>query len=404
VISIDVSCGDGILGRRRTELELRSCKPFDDQHLPTTLGAKPSIARTGGGYLCLGLWCRAEQLKAKRQGRGTSAIGQEAEVTDADETLRKDMQQKTGQEFVDGQWQQPLFVGVSGVAPTKRDRSISKRDQAMVGDGHAMGVTAQITKHMLWAPERTFRVDHPVLSEQWSQPRSKGFRLSQEPQVSMKGELAVMESTLECFVELAAKDATEHLHGKKEVVARFDPARVIGRQATSRSHAMYMRVKLEFLIPGVQHAEEADFCTEMLGIARDFEKGFRASAKQEIVEDLLVLQDQRGQMTGKRKDHMHVRRRKKFLATFVEPAIASSCLTLRAVPISTRVVGDGAMSAASAFIEMPAERGGTTPRNGQEHFDMLPGDPLTASDECISRSADQIGHLERWPIHLLVLR
>src|SRR6266853_825468 len=52
-----------------------------------------------------------------------------------------------------------------------------------------------------------------------------------------------------------------------------------------------------------------------------------------------------------------------------------------------------------------AERGGATPRNGQEHFDMLPGDPLTASfDECVSRSANEIGHLERWPVHLLALR
>src|SRR5467141_1584455 len=78
VMWIDVSCGDGIPGRRRTELELRSCKPFDDQHRLTTLRAQPSIARTGGGDLRLGLWCRAEPLKAKWQGGGTSAIGQEA--------------------------------------------------------------------------------------------------------------------------------------------------------------------------------------------------------------------------------------------------------------------------------------------------------------------------------------
>jgi hypothetical protein len=62
------------------------------------------------------------------------------------------------------------------------------------------------------------------------------------------------------------------------------------------------------------------------------------------------------------------------------------------------------MSTASAFIEMATECGGATPRNGQEHFDMLPGDPLTASfDECVSRSADQIGHLEQWPARLLIL-
>ena len=43
------------------------------------------------------------------------------------------------------------------------------------------------------------------------------------------------------------------------------------------------------------------------------------------------------------------------------------------------------MSAARALIEMSAERGGATPRNRQEHFDVLPGDPLTASfDEGVS--------------------
>jgi hypothetical protein len=62
------------------------------------------------------------------------------------------------------------------------------------------------------------------------------------------------------------------------------------------------------------------------------------------------------------------------------------------------------MSAASALIEMSAEHGRATPRNGQQHFDVLPADPLTASfDECVSRSPDQIGHLEGWPVHLLVL-
>ncbi len=81
-------------------MDLRRCKPFDEQHRPTTLGAKPSIARTSGGYLGLGL-CRAEQLKAKWQGGGTSAIGQEAEVTDAHKTLGEQMQQEAAQELID---------------------------------------------------------------------------------------------------------------------------------------------------------------------------------------------------------------------------------------------------------------------------------------------------------------
>jgi hypothetical protein len=181
----------------------------------------------------------------------------------------------------------------------------------------------------------------------------------------MKVELAVMKGTLERFVEFAAKDSAEHPDGKKEIIAWFDPVRVIGRQPTGRHHAMYMRVKFEFLSPTVQHAEEADFSTEMLGIARDFQKSFRTGAKQEIADDLLVLQDQWSQPVGQREDNMDVTRWEKLLAPRCEPAIASSCLTLRAVPISARVVGDGAMSTAGAFIDMPAERGGATPRNGQ---------------------------------------
>jgi hypothetical protein len=63
------------------------------------------------------------------------------------------------------------------------------------------------------------------------------------------------------------------------------------------------------------------------------------------------------------------------------------------------------MPAAGALVEMTAECGGTTLRNGPQHFDMPPTEPLAVSfDESISRSADDISHLKGWPIHLLFLR
>jgi hypothetical protein len=168
---------------------------------------------------------------------------------------------------------------------------------------------------------------------------------------------------------------------------------------------MHMRVKLEFLIPGVQYAEETNLRPEVFRIASDFEESLRAGSEQEIVDDLLILQSQRGQRTREREDHMHVRCRKKFPATLFQPTIARPRLTLWAVPIAATIERDGTMPAASALIEMAAECGGATPHNGQQHFDVLPGDPLAASfDKCVSRGADEIGHLERWPAHLLFLR
>jgi hypothetical protein len=63
------------------------------------------------------------------------------------------------------------------------------------------------------------------------------------------------------------------------------------------------------------------------------------------------------------------------------------------------------MPAAGAFIEMTAECDGTTARNGQQYFDVLPAEPLAISfEEGSSCAADEIGHLEGRPAHLLLLR
>ena len=58
---------------------------------------------------------------------------------------------------------------------------------------------------------------------------------------------------------------------------------VIERQAAGGNDAMDMGMKPEFLTPGVQHGEEADFRAEVPRIASDFEKRSRTGAEQQIV-------------------------------------------------------------------------------------------------------------------------
>src|SRR6202050_1556037 len=98
---------------------------------------------------------------------------------------------------------------------------------------------------------------------------------------------------------------------------------------------------------------------------------------------------------------MDVARGEKCLTTRFEPTVASVGLTLRAVPVPAAVVGDGrTVRAVGALIEMPAQGGGATARDGPQHLEVLPGDPFTAAfDEAASRGANQIGHLEGWPGH-----
>src|SRR6266404_3435553 len=149
--------------------------------------------------------------------------------------------------------------------------------------------------------------------------------------------------------------------------------------------------------PGVQHTEETNLCTEMSGIASDFEKSFRAGTKQQIVDHLFVLQHHWGQVAGECEDHVQITRGEQFSSPCSNPPFASSGLTLWAMAITAAVIRDrSTMCAAGALIEMSAERSRTTARNGQQYFDILPTDPLAVSlDEGSSSNADEIGNLER---------
>ena len=267
----------------------------------------------------------------------------------------------------------------------------------MVGDGHAMGVAAEIVQHIFGAAEGTFQVNHPVFSKQWPEPSSKDLGFGEELQLFGEAELTILEGLPEGRDELATKDLTQYRFGQEVVVRRADPAGVIERETSCGHHTMDMGMKPDLLVPGVQHTEETNLSTEVSGIASDFEKGFRAGTKQEIVDHLFVLQHDRGQVAGECEDHVQVARGEQFSSTCGNPPFASSGLTLWAMAITAAVIRDGGtMCAAGALIEMPAERGRATPCNRQQHFDMFPTDPLAVSlDEGSSSSADEIGNLER---------
>src|SRR5258708_8123154 len=145
---------------------------------------------------------------------------------------------------------------------------------------------------------------------------------------------------------------------------------------------MNMRMDFEFLAPGMQHAEEANSRAETFRIACHFEKSFGTGTEQEIVEDFLVLQNQRSQAAGECEDHVQIAGREQFSSTRSDPAFPRSDLTLRAVAIAAAVIRDGGtMSATGALIDMTAECRSTTPANGQQHFDVLPTEPVAISFE-----------------------
>ena len=84
-------------------MDFCSGEPFDDPHRSTAFRARIKIGRVFGArcvFFVRRWWC-AQQVKAKREELRASSAGQETEVPDPYEALRKQVQQKADQELID---------------------------------------------------------------------------------------------------------------------------------------------------------------------------------------------------------------------------------------------------------------------------------------------------------------
>jgi hypothetical protein len=60
------------------------------------------------------------------------------------------------------------------------------------------------------------------------------------------------------------------------------------------------------------------------------------------------------------------------------------------------------MAASGTSIQMAAESRGTAVPDGAQHFQLWPGQMSPVLfDEAVARNADDVGHLEGGPVHLL---
>ena len=101
-IGMGVSCRNSGETGRRAELELRSSKSLENHHGTATFGTDPKRFRfLGGRWLLFYLRWRGgvEELKAKRQESGAAAVGEEAELADADQAGGQHVQQEAAQEL-----------------------------------------------------------------------------------------------------------------------------------------------------------------------------------------------------------------------------------------------------------------------------------------------------------------
>jgi hypothetical protein len=97
---------------------------------------------------------------------------------------------------------------------------------------------------------------------------------------------------------------------------------------------------------------------------------------------------------------MEVTHRQEFLLAGSKPPLPRGCLTLGAVSISAGVVRDGLVTAPRTLVTMSTQGSGATTHEGEKNFQVDPVNPAAVVfDEATALGANDIGHLQRWPVH-----
>jgi hypothetical protein len=119
-----------------------------------------------------------------------------------------------------------------------------------------------------------------------------------------------------------------------------------------------------------------------------------AAELEQSVEETLVLQRQRSDLTRQCEDGMDITRGQKIALS--DPVQACVRLASWEVPVAARVIGDGGVPAVAATIAMAAECSGRAARDRVEHPQVLAVDPaMAAFDEAGACVANDVGHLQR---------
>src|ERR1017187_2684783 len=119
------------------------------------------------------------------------AVGQETVIADALEARRKGVLQEAPDEFFGGNSHHLLWLLlVPVVFPGEGDLALFQRQEATVGDGHAMGVASQGLERVLRAAEGGFGVKFPLLLFEGGQVAGKSCRMARPFRLAEELELA----------------------------------------------------------------------------------------------------------------------------------------------------------------------------------------------------------------------
>jgi len=144
----------------------------------------------------LRFWVVQQEPLAEGQQCRAPAIGRETERADADKAAGQDVEQEAAQELLRSEGHDSFLVSVGIIFPAESNLIVLESYEAVVGDGHAMGVAGEIAEHMMRTTEGWLGIDDPVLAEEGTQEGAESLLVFERLESSSEGELVLLESSL----------------------------------------------------------------------------------------------------------------------------------------------------------------------------------------------------------------
>src|SRR6516164_6161359 len=122
--------------------------------------------------------------------------------------------------------------------------------------------------------------------------------------------------------------------------------------------------------PAVEHSGGADARAEVPGVGGDGEQRFGGGTEQQVVDHRLVLVGDRSDLGWQRENDVEIADRQQIGLAGCKPILCLRTLTLWAMTVAARVVGDAAVAAIFAALDMTAEGCRAALLNGRHDLEL----------------------------------
>ncbi len=172
----------------------------------------------------------------------------------------------------------------------------------------------------------------------------------------------------------------------------------VGREAARRDEQMDVGMVAHRARPGVENGETAEPRPDVAGVGGEALESRRRAAHQHAVDDALVRERERAQITRQGARHERVRARQELRALRLEPALGVRTVTRRAMPVAAGVIAKDLPLAVITRREVAAEVRSPTRREIPEDS-RLTGEQTVPDVGAIRRpvEADDLRHREHTP-------